>query len=288
MHGIKCSVSSFWTRSLTHVGLKRITMTQKMCKHQLYMQTKAFIILYWMKLTCSTSDQTISFLLLLFKRWNLFSFSIIQYHMRVLQFFLSIGVTFFWHHVMIVLIVLISTYFFSSKYHVIGLFRCASPINLPSSVKKEKMNNLTCWEHFFHLHLLVCLSTSFTWVRACVRLCACNVCIWLGGNLLDFFLIITIQSLSLFLSRSLFQRCVRMFDAYFLLLFLHGGWVLLYVFKYNFSFDLFSSLENRFYFGHFGWWARARTHMHRHTKTQAAKWQMNIRDEKNTRRIVIS
>lgn len=121
------------------------------------------------------------------------------------------------------------------------------------------MNNLTCWEHFFCTLIGVSSHHSPECVHACVC-CACNVCIRSEAIYSIFF--------SLYCPISLFLSCVCMFSVWY------GGWVLFGVFKFEFSFDLFSSLENRFQFGHFGWWA------HRHTNTQAAKWQMDIRDKK--------
>lgn len=62
------------------------------------------------------------------------------------------------------------------------------------------MNNLTCWEHFFCT--LIGVSSHHIHLSACMRACACVVvrlqCVHsLGGNLLDFFLIIISRSPSL-------------------------------------------------------------------------------------------
>lgn len=158
---------------------------------------------------------------------------------------------------------------------MIGLFRCASPINLPSSVKKEKkMNNLTCWEHFFCTLIGVSSHHSPECVHACVCVVVRLQCVHsLGGNLLDFFLIIFSSNFSLSLHLSLFRSCVCMF--FFLI-----WWLSIVV-----CVCVFLSLKFLLIFSHHlktvfisatlvGWWA------HRHTKTQAAKWQMVLRDKK--------
>lgn len=114
-------------------------------------------------------------------------------------------------------------------------FWCASPINLPSSVKK-KWITLTCWEHFFCTLIGVSPHHSPECVHACVfvRLQCVHL---LGGNLLDFFL--SLLPPNLFLSFSL---------AFFLTLLMHVRCMFFYMvveyccvcfFKFEFSFDLF-------------------------------------------------
>lgn len=184
-----------------------------MCKHKPYTKALAYHV-YWMKLTRSDltylrSSSSSSCLLQKTKIVFFIYYSVSNAGSTCFLFddsHLFFG-TMLW--LCSICCVLISTYLCPEKsIHMIGIFGCASPINLPSSGKKneeKKMNNLKCWEHFFGTLIGVSSHHSpHLRVRACVSvcLCACNVCIRSQAIYSIFFShYYFVQSLHLFLAR---------------------------------------------------------------------------------------
>lgn len=155
------------------------------------------------------------------------------------------------------------------------------------------MNNLTCWEHFFCtillvsfyiIHLNACMRV-WVWVWVFVRLQCVHL---LGGNLLDFFLIIIVQSHSLFFS----TLCMHAWCMFFFL-FLYSGWVYYCVFlSLNFLLIFSHHLRTVFISATL---VDERTHTYTHTHrhkihTSGKMTNEYTRQEKNTHthRIVIS